>query len=258
LFYKVADGKVDNMTSDNEASFKNAIKAHPNIKYWLVDIGDKGKVGMVERFNRTLRGKITTYMKLHKTKTWHLILPDLLTNYNNSVHNITNVALNKFDIKTDGPCVRLKAKAKGKKALPETNSFAVGDKVRILKVKEKFAKGTEKFSKKDYKIVNNDKLSFKLKNDKRTELKQRFKNWQLKKINEVAKPALKLIIEQKHKANVIRKENKLKKLEKQAGIYDYEETKLLVPSEVKRVSKPVAKPVEEVKTVIPKDLVGKR
>jgi hypothetical protein len=48
LFYKAVDGKVDNMTSNNEASFKNAVKTHPTIKHWLVDVGDKGKVGMVE------------------------------------------------------------------------------------------------------------------------------------------------------------------------------------------------------------------
>jgi hypothetical protein len=164
-------------------------------------------------------------MKLHKTKTWHLILPNLLTNYNNSVHSVTNVAPNNFEMKTDGPRVRVKAKAKGRKALIETNSFAVGDRVRILKVRQKFAKGTEKFSKKDYEIVSNDKLSFKLKNDKGTELKQRFKNWQLKKVGEVAKPELKPIVEEKHEAKDIRKENKIKKLEKQAGIYDPEETK---------------------------------
>jgi hypothetical protein len=32
----------------------------------------------------------------------------------------------------------------------------------------------------------------------------------------------------------------------------------VVPAEAKRVSKPVAKPIEEVNTTTPKDLVGKR
>jgi hypothetical protein len=85
-FFKDVDGKIKNITSDNEATFNKIIKGYSSITHWKVDPDDKTKVGMIERFNRTIRSKIRTYMKLHKTKTWYKILPDLVTNYNNSVH----------------------------------------------------------------------------------------------------------------------------------------------------------------------------
>jgi hypothetical protein len=64
----------------------------------------------------------------------------------------------------DGAQIRLEAENRGKIALKETNDLNVGDKVRILKVKDKFAKGTEKFSREIYEIIEIDKLSFILKN----------------------------------------------------------------------------------------------
>jgi hypothetical protein len=73
LFYKDVNGKIDNITSDNEASFKNTIKQYDHITHWTVDVCDKAKTGMIKRFNRTIRDKISTYMKLHKTKTWYQV-----------------------------------------------------------------------------------------------------------------------------------------------------------------------------------------
>jgi hypothetical protein len=87
LFYNEVDHKVVNITSDNEASFKSSIKRYPAITHHQVDPNDKTKTGIVERFNRTLRSKIDKYMKLHKTKTWYKILPELVNNYNSSKHS---------------------------------------------------------------------------------------------------------------------------------------------------------------------------
>jgi hypothetical protein len=69
LFYKDVNENIKNITSDNEATFNKIIKSYPNITHWKVDPDDKTRVGMIERFNKTIRSKIRTYMKLHKTKT---------------------------------------------------------------------------------------------------------------------------------------------------------------------------------------------
>jgi hypothetical protein len=58
LFYNKVDNKVENIISDNEASFKSFIKRYPAIKYYQVDPNNKTKTGIVERFNRTLGSKI--------------------------------------------------------------------------------------------------------------------------------------------------------------------------------------------------------
>ena len=248
LFYKDVNGKVENMTSDNEASFKNAINKYQHIKHWTVDVGDKAKTGIVERFNRTLRDKITIYMKLHKTKTWYKALPDLLTNYNNSIHSTIHITPNDFK-SDDGHLIRLEAELRGKKALNETNNFKVGNKVRVLKIKDKFAKGSEKFSRENYEIVEIKQMSFILKNSKGVILQQKFKNWQLKKIDNVEAPQLKPIIEEKHSIKEIRKENKFNKLQNKDNITETLENKRLIPQNEKRtVKQTIKKDLGELKT----------
>jgi hypothetical protein len=94
LFYDAVNKKVNNITSDNEASFNQTIKKFPTIKHYKVDVGDKTKTSMVKRYNRTLRGKIDKYLKLHKTKTWYKVLPELVKNYNSSKHSTIKLAPN--------------------------------------------------------------------------------------------------------------------------------------------------------------------
>lgn len=42
---------------------------------------------VIERFNRTLRDKITKYMILHKTKKFINEVPQLVKTYNNTEHS---------------------------------------------------------------------------------------------------------------------------------------------------------------------------
>lgn len=39
---------------------------------------------IIERFNKTIRGRIDKYLKLNKTKRYIDVLQDLVDNYNNS------------------------------------------------------------------------------------------------------------------------------------------------------------------------------
>jgi hypothetical protein len=93
----------------------------------------------------------------------------------------------------------------------ETKSFKLGDQVRILKKKGIFSKGYDMFSQQIYTIDEIDKLSFKLKNKSGQLLKQWFKNWQLKKVNEVKEaPKIEIPKEKQHSSKEIRKDNKTK------------------------------------------------
>lgn len=69
-----------------------------------------------------------------------------------------------------------------REAIEEYDTFNVGDKVRVLKKKGKFSKGTDLFSRGIYTIIEKSGLSFKLKNPKGVELDKRYKNWEIKKV----------------------------------------------------------------------------
>lgn len=181
---------INNMTSDNEASFKNAIKPHTEITHWRVEPNDKTKVAMVERFNRTLSGMIEKYMKLKKTKTWYKILPFFIKNYNSTVHSTIGIAPNDFK-QEDGDRIRKEAMQRSLIALQETNSFKPGDRVRILKRKKLFDKGTEKWSKPIYSIESKaHPMSFNVKSPNGVVLLGAFKNWQLQKVSASETPDL--------------------------------------------------------------------
>jgi hypothetical protein len=94
-------------------------------------------VGMIEKYNRTIKTKIRIYIKLNKTKTWYKVLPDLLNN--NSIHSSINKAPNDVTNK-DVNKIRVITINKGKPAIKETKSFKLGDQVRILKKKGVFVK----------------------------------------------------------------------------------------------------------------------
>jgi hypothetical protein len=129
--------------------------------------------------------------------------------------------------------IKIKAEYRDKKALIETNGLNVKDKVRILKVKDKFAKGTENFARKIYNIIEIDKLSFILKNSKRVTLKKKYKNWQLKKVTTVESPVLELI-KRLHSSKQVRKENKFEKLQKQEDMPETNTNKTLQPKNEKQ------------------------
>ena len=52
---------------------------------------------IIERFNRSLRGKIDKYMTTHKTKKYIDVLNKLVNNYNNTVNSSTGEVPNNLD-----------------------------------------------------------------------------------------------------------------------------------------------------------------
>jgi len=187
VFYKGVHATVNNITTDNEASFKNAIKRYPEITHWLTDPGDKHKTGKIERFNRTIREMINKYMKINKTANWIDVIPDLIKNYNNRVHSATGQSPNSFK-KKDYERVQSQEQFLSSEAIDEINSFNIGDQVRLLKQKDKFEKGSDEFTSGVYTIIDKHGLSFKLRNPKGETVKRNVKNWEIKKVTGTQAP----------------------------------------------------------------------
>ena len=67
-------------------TFKKLCEAN-NVQINYVDVGDHHKLGIVDRFIRTLRGMINKYMAMHNTTKYINVIDDLVENYNTSYHS---------------------------------------------------------------------------------------------------------------------------------------------------------------------------
>ena len=133
---------VKNLTTDKGSEFisstwKKLMKDH-NISHFLADEGDHNKMGMIERFNRTIKLLISKYQSMHKTKKWIDAIQDLVDNYNNTVHSSTGIAPSKVSLQNRVD-IRLKAAVKTYQ-LDKKKNLNLGDTVRILEKKVVFGK----------------------------------------------------------------------------------------------------------------------
>ncbi len=234
--FVAAAGKINNLTSDNGSEFisnkfKKIAKSH-GITQHFVDAGDKTKMGKIERFNRTLRDKITKYMKAFKTLRWEDALDNLVSNYNNTVHSRTGYKPNNVTPKI-AAIIRAKEIARSQKAFDQIAKFKVGDKVRILKKKETFEKGGDRFTRSVYTIVKIDKLALIVQNPEGVTLQKRIKPYQAKKVAEIQHAPENEDIE-KHSTKQHMKEVKLDRVLKRELP---EPKKELVPAAPKRETK---------------------
>ena len=61
-------------------------KSH-NIELQLIPVGDKNKIGIINRMCRTLREFLSKYMTAYKKTRYIDVLDKLVSNYNNSKHS---------------------------------------------------------------------------------------------------------------------------------------------------------------------------
>ena len=98
------------------------------------------KAAVVERFNRTLKTRIWTYLSAKRTKKWVVALPAILKSYNGSYHRSIGMASNKVtDENEDQIWTRLYGD--GDTYLKRLRKVEDGAKVRISRVKGVFDKG---------------------------------------------------------------------------------------------------------------------
>lgn len=122
--------------SDSESSFmsrrfKSVLRTN-RITQNLVPVGDKHRVGIVERFNGTVRGFLNRYKTAYRTTDWLSVIPDFLINYNTSVHSSLN-GQTPTEALTGTGAVEYMFDRTRKAADKDYNKerFTVGDKVRL-------------------------------------------------------------------------------------------------------------------------------
>ena len=103
---------------------------------------NEGKSVVAERFIRTLKNKLYKHMTATSKNVYYDVLDDVVNEYNNSEHNIIN--MKPKDVKND--TTKSSAIARNNRVyIDEHNKksarYNVGDRVRISKLKNIFAKG---------------------------------------------------------------------------------------------------------------------
>lgn len=97
------------------------------------------KAAIAERFIRTIKEKMFRQFTASGSHEWLTILPELMTNYNNSVHRTIGMT----PVQADSNPSRVKHYdiKRTTEAAPRMRRFSVGDKVRISVYKGVFTKG---------------------------------------------------------------------------------------------------------------------
>lgn len=107
----------------------------------------ENKAVYVERFNRTLKEKINNHMIDNNTQKYIDVLPSIVSEYNDTRHNTTKTTPRKA---YDGEAIPTQFQ---NQSAPREPQFAVGDFVRISRLKGVFEKGySHKWSKEVFQI----------------------------------------------------------------------------------------------------------
>ena len=96
-------------------------------------IFNEGKSVVVERFIRTLKNKLYKHMTDTGKNVYYDVLNDIVNEYNNTKHN--TIKMKPKDVKDDNKRVYID------ECIKKDSRFNVGDRVRISKFKNIFAKG---------------------------------------------------------------------------------------------------------------------
>ena len=146
------------------STFKNLLKDN-NIELQLINVGDKNKIGIINRMCRTLREMLNKYMTAYKTTRYIDVLDKMITNYNNSKHTTILFAPNEANKHIDE--IQKINTRRYNKAIQKEVHFRIGDKVRCIINLEAFQKHTlPKWSKQVHTIVNKTEHSYTLSNGK--------------------------------------------------------------------------------------------
>ena len=121
---------VDKGSEFYNASFKKWLQDNDIVMY---STNNEGKSVLAERFIRTLKSKIYKYMTSISKNVYIDKLNDIVNEYNNTYH--TTIKMKPVDVK-DNTCFNTDKEIHNKDP-----KFKVGDRVRISKYKNIFAKG---------------------------------------------------------------------------------------------------------------------
>lgn len=130
--------------SDKGGEFKNKafdkfVKKH-KIKYFITQ-NEETKAAVVERFQRTIKGKMWRYFKHNRTTRYIDVLDDLVSSYNNTYHRSIGMPPN--DVKKEMEATIFRRLYKKPRLTKVKYKFKVGDYVRIISTRMIFRKAYE-------------------------------------------------------------------------------------------------------------------
>ena len=179
---------------------------HIEIRY--VPKNDHHKLGVVDRWIRTFREKISKFMDIHNTLKFIDDFKYIVDDYNDSYHSTIKKAPREVEAKDKNVTELINRKYN--KALKNETKFNVSDKVRYIKNKTSFEKGsTSKWSKTVHHIVSRTPHTYTLDNG------QIFKYYELQLVNHVNSPSF---INKGRTLKQLEKENKQERIFRQEGI----------------------------------------
>ena len=131
---KQSERKPNKIWVDQRSEFHNN-----NFKKWLSDniimysMYNEGKSVVTERFTRTLKNKLYKYMTATGKNVYYDVLDDVVNKYNNTKHS--TIKMKPIDVGDSNKRVYIDEHNE------KDSRFKVGDRVRISKFKNIFAKG---------------------------------------------------------------------------------------------------------------------
>ena len=153
--------EIHTLTLDSGSEFTNKkvmnwFNTH-NIKTFFV-VGDSHKLGIINRFHRTLKSKLMKHMTATDNVRWIDILPEIIKNYNNTY----NRGIGYTPKEASRPIITAKIISNAIEKTQDIenrdiNVFNVGDKCRVFKDKELFDKMQTNYSEIVYTIVKVNK-----------------------------------------------------------------------------------------------------
>ena len=169
----------DNGSEFTSSEFKKLLSEY-NIDVKYVTVGDHHKLGVIDRFIRTLRQKINMYLESHNTTKYINVLPNIIHSYNNSYHS--TIKKKPVEVEEEDEGVEQIYNRKYNKAKLEEIIYDVGDKVRYIINLTAFQKGTlPRWSKMIHTIISKTPHTYTLDNHKV------YKYYELQKVNDVQK-----------------------------------------------------------------------
>ena len=142
--------KPEKLWTDKGTEFKNK-DVKKLIETYSTENEEKSSV--VERWIRTMKEKMWKYFTDNKTLTYMNVLPDLVEDYNNTVHSSIKMTPIEASKKKNELTVWRNLYPDRYKINNLTPKFSVGDRVRITKKKDVFEKGyTTRWTEEIFKI----------------------------------------------------------------------------------------------------------
>ena len=195
--------KSEKLWTDKGKEFYNK-----NVKDFveLYSTENEEKSSIVERWIRTMKEKMWKYFTDNNTYTYIDILPDLVEDYNNTVHSSTKLTPVEASKKKNELTVWRNLYPDRLKIHDLTPKFSVGDEVRISKKKKTFEKGyTTRWTEEIFtitKIQNTNPITYKIADLQGEEIDGTFYEPELQKTEQQVFKIEKVIEKRKNKSLV--------------------------------------------------------